>query len=131
MVVYLYAAFLTWLLLGLTYNVIWRRKHLKVGLGHGDNEGLQRAIRAHTSFVEFVPFTMLLIYMAENAGAALWTIHAMGWTLIVARVLHVWGLSGSSWHSFGRSAGTVLTHLVLIGAAVFCVWFYFNAPNAD
>jgi uncharacterized membrane protein YecN with MAPEG domain len=131
MVVYLYAAFLTAMLLALTYNVIWRRRRLRIGLGSGGNDGLDRAIRAHSSFVEFVPFTLLLIYMVEDAGAALWTIHLMGWTLVIGRLLHVWGLSGESGHSFGRMAGSVLTHLVLAGAALFCIWLYYNAPNAD
>jgi uncharacterized membrane protein YecN with MAPEG domain len=131
MAVYLYAAFLTLMLLGLTYNVILRRRKLKIGLGHGEDEGLARAIRAHANFTEFVPYCLLLIFMAESAGATPFTIHVLGLTLIVARLLHVWGLTSSSGYSFGRFTGTILTHLVLLGGAAFCVYFYFYAPTAD
>ncbi len=131
MVVYLYAAALTVMLLGLTYNVILRRRALKIGLGHGDNRGLERAIRAQGNFIEFVPYALLLIYMAETAGASDLVIHALGMTLVVARILHAWGLMGSSGYSKGRFLGSILTHLVLLGATAFCLYFYMVVPNAD
>ena len=130
MVVYLYAAILTVLLLALTYNVILRRKFAGIWLGHGNHDALEQAIRAQGNFVEYVPYALLLLYMAEGAGASDLVIHVLGVTLIVARLLHAWGLTISRNHSFGRLSGSLLTHLVLIGAGAFCIYFYFVAPDA-
>jgi uncharacterized membrane protein YecN with MAPEG domain len=131
MVVYLYAAILTVLLLALTYNVILRRKYAGIWLGHGGHDALERAIRAQGNFVEYVPYALLLLYMAEDAGAAELVIHVLGATLIAARLLHAWGLTVSRGHSFGRLSGTVLTQMVLIGTGAFCIYFYLVAPDAS
>jgi uncharacterized membrane protein YecN with MAPEG domain len=131
MVVYLYAAVLSFMLLGLTYNVAFRRKAAGIWLGHGGHDRLERAIRAQANFVEYVPFALLLLHMAEGAGASDLVIHVLGTALIAARIMHAWGLSLSRDYSLGRLVGSLLTHLVLIGAGAFCIYFYVMVPDAS
>jgi uncharacterized membrane protein YecN with MAPEG domain len=66
---------------------------------------------------------MALIMMAacEMNGAPAWLLHGLGAPLVVGRLLHVHGLARSSGISFGRTAGTALTWLVLLAGALAAV----------
>jgi len=109
----LYAA-----LLGLIYFILsfriprLRMKH-QVGLGESTIPALQRAVRVHGNFAEYVPFCLLLIAFVEGGGYSAWFVHLLGLTLLVARLLHAHGLSRSSEYSPGRFMGTLLTLSVL------------------
>lgn len=41
-------------------EVVFLRRKYKISIGHNNNEELQRAIRAHANFCEYVPFGLLL-----------------------------------------------------------------------
>jgi uncharacterized protein len=114
----LYAALAALILVVLTARVILLRNKLKVLVGDGGHIALERAIRAHGNFIEYVPLGLLLILLCELTGAAAATLHGLGAALIVARLAHAWGLSNSEGVSAGRGVGIVLTIFVLIGAAV-------------
>jgi uncharacterized membrane protein YecN with MAPEG domain len=120
----LYAAFLGLLLLVLAWNVVKQRRIHQVGLGDGGIPALSRAIRVHANFVEYVPLTLVLVLLVELQlqGAHLWVAHALGGALLLGRVLHAIGLSGSAGTSFGRMWGTLLTWLALLAAAALLVW---------
>ena len=45
----------------LSINVIRARQQHKVGIGTGRNKSVERAIRVHANFAEYVPFALLLI----------------------------------------------------------------------
>ncbi len=120
----LYAAFLGLLLLVLAWNVVKQRRIHKVGLGDGGIPALGRAIRVQANFVEYVPLTLLLVLLVELQlqGAHLWVAHVLGGALLLGRVLHAIGLSGSAGTSFGRMWGTLLTWLALLAASALLVW---------
>lgn len=129
MAIYLYAAILALMMTGLAFNVSRLRNKHQVMFGDGGHPDLIRAQRAHGNFAEFTPFALLLIFMLQNAGASLASLHVLGITLIAARVLHAWGLLASK--TPGRMAGVLLTHLVIVAAGLLCAWMYFYVPNAD
>ena len=52
--------FLTILYVRLFKNVVNLRRKFKIPLGYGKNVHLQRAIRAHSNFIEYVPFSLIL-----------------------------------------------------------------------
>jgi len=116
-IVPLYAALITFILVILTFRVILLRNRLKVGVGSGGHPSLERAMRAHGNFIEYVPLALILLLLCELNGAASTTLHGLGIALILGRLAHAWGLSTSEGTSAGRAAGIVLTMLVLIGAA--------------
>ena len=115
----LYAGLLALLLLALSMKVVMLRRRFRIGLGSGNNPELERAIRAHANFVEYVPLTLLLLLLLELSGsmpgAAL---HGLGAGLLIGRVLHAVGLWGSAGTSPGRFVGTLLTWLVLLIAGI-------------
>jgi uncharacterized membrane protein YecN with MAPEG domain len=118
----LYAALVALVLLVLAVRVSSLRMRLKVGLGDGGDPGLQRAVRAHANAVEWALPVLVLMLIAELNRAVPLLLHACGIVLIVARVLHGFGLTRRS--SFGRFWGIGLTWSVLAVLAVWNLWAF-------
>ena len=110
----LYAGLLTVLLMVLSFRVVKARRAARVSLGVGGDPALERAVRAHGNFVEYVPLGLLLILLAELNGAGPWLLHLLGLMLLVGRLLHAWGLGRTGGVSFGRYWGTLLTWLMIL-----------------
>lgn len=117
----LYAGLLTLLFLILIYSVIAKRLKFKIGIGDGDNHQLAKAIRVHANFAEHVPLAIILIGLCEYARYNDTIIHALGFSLLLARILHGYGLQKTSVRSWGRSIGVLLTHAVLLIAAILLI----------
>ena len=112
--------------LGLVYavlsvRVIQLRRGHRIGFGHGENSTLRGAIRAHAHFAEYVPLICLMIGALEMFGAPAVQLHALLGTLVIARLLHPFGLQakpGTAQFLLGRVLGMVLTLFVLIASAL-------------
>ena len=117
----LYAAVLAVFYVVLTIRVIKQRYRAKAALGDGGDEQLQRAIRVHGNFAEFVPFALLLIAMAEINGSPFWSIHALGGLLVLSRLSHAYGITHGMEKLRFRQAGVIGTFIVLLGAATHAV----------
>lgn len=109
------------LLLMLLWPIVATRRRNRIGLGDGGDPVLLRRIRAHANFVETVPFALLLLALLELTGLRREWVAVLGGVLLVARVLHAIGLSGSAGVSFGRFWGTLLTWCVILGASVIAI----------
>lgn len=114
----LYAALLALLLLALAGLVVRARWKYRTGLGVGTEPAMERAVRVHANFVEYVPLALVLLLLAEIGGARAGLLHACGATLLVARALHAYGLSKTSGTSVGRFWGTAGTWAVILTLAV-------------
>ena len=113
-----YASLLAILYIVLSYRVAQRRMRFQVGLGTGQNTELERAVRIHGNFAEYVPFTLLLLAFFEAGGGPAWAVHVAGAGLLVARGLHALGLTQSSGRSPGRFSGVVTTSLIMVALAI-------------
>jgi len=82
----------TLIFLWLSFRVIRYRRGPPDPLGSGGNAALERAIRAHANFGEFVPFAVVLLILAEWGGAWPWLLHALGALLVLARPSHGMGM---------------------------------------
>jgi uncharacterized membrane protein YecN with MAPEG domain len=120
----LYSALLALLLVGLSVRIIGMRRSSGVPLGNGADPVLERAMRAHGNFTEYVPIALLLMLAAELIGASAWVVHAAGMTLVAGRATHAWGVSRPAEDFRFRVAGMAATLSVLIGLALllFTVW---------
>ncbi len=112
-----YASVLAILYVFLSYRVASRRMRFQVGLGTGQAPELERAVRIHGNFAEYVPFALLLLAFYEAGGGPAGAVHTGGALLVVARLLHAVGLTGSSGRSPGRFTGVMLTWCLLIALA--------------
>lgn len=115
-----YAGLLAIWFLVLSVRVVQKRG--EVSLGDGGDPALIRRIRGHGNFAEYAPLILLLMAMLEYGGLQAWLLHALGVTLVVARLLHGVALSFTSHWKFGRFYGALLTFILLLvagGLAVF------------
>ena len=81
-----------------------------------DEANLQRRIRGHANFAEYVPLILLLIGFLEASGTAPWIIHSLGASLLVGRLMHGYAFSFTEKSVIGRSGGIVRTLLALLAA---------------
>jgi uncharacterized membrane protein YecN with MAPEG domain len=112
----LYAAILAGLFLVLSIRVIGARRRYRVAFG-APHRLLERAVRAHGNFAEYVPMALILLGLNEGMGMPAGFVHALGSALVVARGLHAWGISQEPEALRWRVAGMVLTFAVLGTAA--------------
>lgn len=117
-----YAAILGIFLMLVGINVTVHRTRLKVPLGDGGNEIMARMVRIHGNASEYIPIALILMFFAEADGAGRPLVHVAGVVLVVARLLHAYGLWQSNLPNFGRGVGQSLTWLVIVGLAVVNLW---------
>ena len=118
----LYAGILALLFLALTVRVSQLRGAKRTSLGDGGDPQLMRAIRGHGNFAEFVPLILLMMVVLELSRFSSYVLHAMGITLVLARVLHGYALSFTEKFKFGRFWGAALSYLLLLVGGVLCVY---------
>ena len=79
-------------------------------------------MRAHGNFTEYVPLALILMGLIELNGGPPPLLHGLGAALVVGRLLHAWGLSGSVGVSFGRVAGSIATWATIVVGALFALY---------
>lgn len=122
-----YAALLAIFFVVLSVRVVSLRRKLHVGLGAGGNPKLERAIRVHGNFAEYVPLALLLIFIVENNAAAPWLLHALGLCLIAGRTSHALGVSQEKEDIRFRIVGMALTFTTLLVSAAYLLFTYLTA----
>lgn len=121
----LYAALLALLVVVLAVRVVMYRRTARVGLGDGNNQDLLKRIRVHANAVEYVPLYLLLMLILELNQTAPILLHTFGIVLIVARLVHAWGVSRHSGVTAGRAVGAALTVLMMVLMALLLLWQFF------
>jgi hypothetical protein len=102
----------------LTVRTIGLRRKLKIGVGDKDNLEMLRAIRVHANFAEYVPLTLLLIFLVENLNINALFVHALGALLLLGRCIHAYGMSQVKENFLFRVTGMAMTlSVILISSA--------------
>ncbi|QIR15816.1 MAPEG family protein [Shewanella aestuarii] len=108
-------------------RVVKLRRGLKIGIGNGGNQDLILADRVHKNLIEYAPFAMLLMLLAELNGLSAPILHVCGGLWLFARLLHAIGLTqGKGGYHFGRFWGILISWIVIIGLAVINIGFFFG-----
>lgn len=118
----LYAAVLGLLLIVLSDLVTRMRKRAQVSLGHGDDPLLERTMRAHGNFVEYVPLGLVLLLLIEVKAPQPWVVHGFGLMLLSGRLLHAYGMIWPEAPVSGRYWGTALTWLMILSSSLANLW---------
>ncbi|HLJ65363.1 MAG TPA: MAPEG family protein [Stellaceae bacterium] len=118
MITALYAGILAIIGLVLAMSISRMRGSTKTGIGSGGNPALERMIRAHGNFTEYVPLILVLMLLMEAGGASHLWLHIMGIVFVIARLAHAYGLSMNSGTSPARLVGASLTYLVLLSGII-------------
>ncbi len=114
----LYAALLGLLFVLLSIRTLLLRRTLRIAIGDAGNESMLRAMRVHGNFAEYVPLSLLLIYLVEATGASPLYVHALGAAVIAGRLSHAIGVSRMKENYAFRIAGMALTLAPIIVASL-------------
>lgn len=127
----IYAALLSLVFILLSIKVVNTRRVAKVAIGDGRNAMLQRAIAVHNNFAQYVPLSLLLIYFCELEHAPQLLVHALGFSLLISRLVHAYGVSQPTENFRLRTFGIVTNFTVLAIAALYllghAVWLAAHA----
>jgi uncharacterized membrane protein YecN with MAPEG domain len=116
-----YVAILALLYAALGLQVVRLRRRNRVGFGDGGSGDLRSAIRAHAHFAEYVPIIALMAAMLESSGLAAMKVHVLMGALLIARLLHPFGMYAKPQtlqFRICRVGGMTITTLVMIACAL-------------
>jgi uncharacterized membrane protein YecN with MAPEG domain len=119
----LYAGIFGLLLLVLSLNIFREWVNVAAGVHNVNEERWKRAERVQHSFVEFVPMSLLLLFLIEAHGAPRLILHAIGIALLTARVLHAYGMGSSPRADIFRVVGTQTTFLTLMVSSLAAIYY--------
>lgn len=125
----IYAGILALIYLMLSVRVVQKR-FSGISLGDGGDEMMQRRIRAHANFAEYVPLLLIMIGMLELGRFPALTIHILGALLVVARLLHGYALAYTSKWMTGRKYGAAITFALLLVCGLMCIYLGLTATTS-
>lgn len=114
----IYAALFALFYIFLSLRVAAMRRATRVSLGDGGNAELTRRTRVHGNFIEYVPLTLVLMLLAELQGQPAWTVHLIGGSLALGRLVHAYGIGREPQILKLRVLGMVLTIIALTAGAL-------------
>jgi len=120
----LYAGLLTLLYIVLAIDIIRLRWRHRVGIGTGNAQDLEVAVRIHGNFSEYVPLSLLLLVLMDLTGASASLLHGLGALLFVARISHALGLKLSIGTSWARTVGVLGTFITLMLQAGYMIGYF-------
>ncbi|HEY9602137.1 MAG TPA: MAPEG family protein [Allocoleopsis sp.] len=96
----------------------------KLSVGSVRDDGiLQRKVRAHGNFAEYVPHGLLFVIGLELMQAQAWLVWLLGSMLTVARIAHAYGVITKYGPSIGRATGFFLTWFVYVVGSIACLYY--------
>ena len=116
-----YGAILALIYIGLSGWVIGGRTTKDTLIGDGGDLAMEKRIRSHANFQEYVPFAVILIGLLEAGGAGHDLVRILLIVLIVARLMHPIGMfarKNSPQQFLFRGVGIIATLGVIIVSAV-------------
>lgn len=113
----LWSGLLILLMVLLAFRVVSNRRKHRVLFGDGGVPQVTVATRAFGNAAEYIPVGIGALILLALLGYPLWSVHAVGATLLAGRAIHGFGLSHGKGPGPSRMIGMVLTLTALIGAA--------------
>jgi len=117
----LFAAALALVNLWLGVRASAARVARKVMVGDGGDPLVQARMRAHANFNEYVPMALVLMALIEMAGGGATPLYVAGIVLVLARVLHPFGMERPAPNPL-RMIGIALTLAVMVALIGWAVW---------
>jgi len=120
----LFAALLALMFVLLSANIVRLRFREQVSLGDGGNRDLNIAIRIQANFVEYVPFTLLLMWLLESIDLSPARVFWIGLALVLSRIFHVLGMSFPKKLMILRQISVILSFVILVWLSVAILGYY-------
>ena len=116
-----FAAVFALIYVGLSSWVVMGRLGSDTLHGDGGDEGLQKRIRAHANFIEYVPLALIVLGFYEASGGSRTLVTVLLILLVVARLMHPVGMfaaKNAPPQFIFRGGGIVATLAILVVAAI-------------
>jgi len=120
----MFAALLGLMYIALSLNVIRLRLKGSVSLGSAGNENLEKAIRIHGNFAEYVPFSLIMLWFLEHLAMSSGLVFGLCILLLVSRISHFMGMLNPISLMIFRKLGMIGTFLVILITSLSLLWFY-------
>ena len=120
----LFAAILGLMYIYLSLQVVKIRFSHRISMGVGENRGLEKAVRIHANFAEYVPMTLILLWFVETMLMSQGIVLVAGTLLIIARVMHVIGMAKPREWLILRQLGVVISLSIIGFLAVYLLYWY-------
>ncbi len=127
MITSLFAGLLGLLYYFLTMSVIRARLKHQVSLGYGENNEIAPIVSAHSNFISYVPFFLILLFLLESGSLIhISLIFLLGLSFFIGRVIHFLGFKGKEMNFKLRKLGMQLTlfPLIIVSVGNICVFLY-------
>ncbi|MFM2424226.1 MAG: hypothetical protein RLZZ70_617 [Candidatus Parcubacteria bacterium] len=82
-------------------------------LGDGGSEAVERKIRTHGNFAEYIPFLLFVLFLLESVGVATLYLVVYATMLVLGRVIHAYGLLPVGGILWARIVGMIFTMTAL------------------
>jgi uncharacterized membrane protein YecN with MAPEG domain len=104
----------------LAVRVTHLRRLNRVLIGDEGNRQVEARMRAHSNFIEYTPFFLILLALVEMArGSETW-LWGVAILFILGRLAHPFGMDRPA-PNLARMGGIIVTWLVLLGLAVYAL----------
>lgn len=107
MITSLYAGILAIIFIALSLYVVMGRYKYQTLFGDGGHDDLNRRVRIHGNFAEYVPLALLLLVLYETQAGSAYLVHVFGIALVCGRLAHAYALKTDFFPA--RGAGVLLT----------------------
>ncbi len=107
------AALLAFLFISLSLRVIKLRRSRRVAIGSGGDAAVERAMRVHANFAEYVPFALVLLILCAMRGLPDVLLAVLCAILFLSRAVHAYGVSQDKEDFRLRVAGMMATFGVI------------------
>ena len=85
-------------------------------------EALSRSVRAQANFIEYTPFFLILLFIAEFNGSHPHFLYLVSCLYLISRLMHGIGFGFMRHSPFFRVGGTTLTFVSILMIAVFNIY---------
>ena len=89
-----------------------------IAQGKGDEELLNRAIRAQGNLIEYAPIMLFILFFLEASGIPALAVHILGDSFLLGRLMHGTAMGFMRSNMPLRVGGTALTLLPLLAGAI-------------
>jgi len=120
----LFAAILAVVYIWLSCRVIQRRLGKNISIGSAGDKDLEKAIRVHGNFGEYVPISLVLLWFLETIVYSSTLAFILGCVLVASRFAHIIGLNDTATKMMFRRAGTLGTFAVILITSAVLIWHY-------
>lgn len=121
-IVPIYAAIFSLMFVFLSIRVVKTRRQERVAIGDGGNPHMQRVIAVHNNFAQYVPLALLLLTFLEMQQGSTILIQILCAVLLIARLLHAYGVSHMQENFRFRIAGMLMTFGVIGLTSMFLLY---------